>query len=182
MRTIHEGEIATDRPETEATPLLKQLHPVKEESCPTKTTVLLRRFLSSTVVLTSVAQTVSLPLYADVMNDIETGSDPFIAFFLASMWIPIIFWGITLVVVLAGRRCNYKVSVLSVPWFELIMAGLLAAISQVLVAFSSLPNRTPVYIQAIFLQSLMVPFTALARYVLLSKSKYNYTIACYGES
>ena len=167
LRTIPEGQVATD---TESTPLVK-LEAVKEESCPSQTIIILRRFLSTMVVLTSVAQTVTLPLYVDVMNDLETGSDPFIAFFLASMWIPIIFWGIIIIMKLAGYGCDYQIAITSVPWFELVFAGLLAAISQVLVAFSSLPDRTPVYMQAIFLQSLMIPFTALARYTMLSKSK-----------
>ena len=142
-----------------------------EEPCLTRTAKVLRRCLATGVVVTSILQTISFPLYTEIMNDTETGSDPFIASFLAYMWLPVIFWSIILIFKACGSYSTYNMNIFDVPWFDLIMAGLLAGISQVLLALASLPHRTPVYMQAIFQQSLMIPFTALARYVILCKGK-----------
>jgi len=147
------------------------LNAVIEEQEQSTWSKILNPLLSTLVVITSVAQTISLPLYAGSMNKDDTGSDPFIAFFLASMWFPIIFWCILLIQLIVTCSKPAQLCLLKVAWLEIFLAGLLAGLSQILIALSSAPDRTPPYLQSVFQQSLMVPFTAFARYIVLSKCK-----------
>ncbi len=55
------------------------------------------------------------------------------------------------------------------------MAGVLAGLNGILVAFTVLSERTPTYLQAI-LHQLLIPFTAFARYVVLGAGKFYYAM------
>ena len=143
-----------------------------QDCCDAKTCHhILVSFLALMTVLSMVAQIVSIPLYIDSMSDRDSGSDAFIASFIAAMWQPVIFFVVIFFFIYIQNPRNGSVFLPNVPWSNVAVAGILGGLSTMLVAFTSLPNRTLPEIQAI-LQQLSVPCTVFTRFVVLRKGKF----------
>ena len=149
---------------SEKSPLLaKQKRPSTDEKLRKAITAL----LSILAVVSSAMQTISIPMYVHSMTASRAGSDPYIASFLAAMWPPAIFFVLTIGINSAPGRTELTCGP-PAPLSHLFLAGLLAGLNTVLVAATSLPERTPTYLQSILSHSL-IPFSAICRAIILRK-------------
>ena len=137
----------------------------EERTCHT----ILVSFLAIMTVLCMVTQVVSLPLYTASMSDPDTG-DPFIASFIATMWGPLIFFSLIFFFAYIQNPKNCVVFRPCAPWPNIIAAGILGGLAAILIAFTSLPNRTHPGLQAI-LQQISIPCTVFTRFLILRKGK-----------
>ncbi len=129
---------------------------------------LLKLALSILTVVFMVGFVVMTPLYTSALSNKTAGSDAYIAIFLAAMWFPLVFFlQITIVKVFIDRSMEVLPRA---PWKNIILVGSLVACNGILMGFSSLPSRTPPHLQAL-LQTMLVPCTVIARYIILRKGR-----------
>ncbi|CAH1775739.1 unnamed protein product, partial [Owenia fusiformis] len=120
--------------------------------------------LSVTTILAFVCMQVSLPMYTKAMNDQR--SDPYNAMLFSAFWFPWVFFlQLAFIKLFIDRDLSLKPKT---SWSGMFITGALTALNGLLIAYASLPSRTPPYLQAIFTTTL-IPFTILARLIILRK-------------
>ncbi|KAK7486166.1 hypothetical protein BaRGS_00022632 [Batillaria attramentaria] len=125
--------------------------------------------LSALTVLSFVAVRIALPLYAGSAN--KAGGDDFTVLLYASMWHPVV---MTTVTVVTKTFCDRSIALLpAVAWKVLILIGFLSTLNGTCFAFAA--DRTPPHIQALLLAA-RIPFTVVARMILLRKGKVFYVL------
>ena len=119
-------------------------------------------------VLTNVCMNVSLPIYAGTMQ--EVGGDVFVLLLITCFFILILF----VLMTLAVRYTIDPTATLrpTSPHKVLFAMGLFTALNGIFVVFASPPDRTPPYLQGI-LQSMVIPYTILFRFLILRKGNNN---------
>lgn len=116
-------------------------------------------------VISNVIMNVSLPVYAGTMESV--GSDIFVLLFITCCTISVIFTLLTLFVKYSKIDSSATLRPTS-SYKILFLMGLFTAMNGILVVYASPPNRTPPYLQGI-LQSSVIPFTVLLRFVILRR-------------
>lgn len=116
-------------------------------------------------VISNVIMNVSLPVYAGTMETV--GSDIFVLLFITCCTITVIFTLLTLFVKYSKIDSSATLRPTS-SYKILFLMGLFTALNGILVVYASPPDRTPPYLQGI-LQSSVIPFTVLLRFVILRR-------------
>jgi hypothetical protein len=109
---------------------------------------------------------VTLPLVAGGFSDSAAQSDSYVGLFVIIMWFPVVYLvQLVFVKLFIDRSTPLKPSI---PWSYMVISGSFLGIGIALTSFAAPPSRTPPYLQAI-LQTLTVPFTVIARLVVVRK-------------
>ena len=98
------------------------------------------------------------------------GSDPYVGAMLAATWFPLMLFLMLIIIKLFLHKTISIVPTIGLK--KLLIISGLWSVSYLLIMYSSPPSRLPVHLQPIVI-SLVVPISALARYIIIKKGKYN---------
>ncbi len=131
--------------------------------------ILINIALSILSIVSNAAVDVTLPIYMGFL--VQSGSSPFYGAACVMFWICFIFNALNIIFFIRSKWKNEDATLLPlVTWKSVIITGFLVASMAILLCFTSLPTRTPPYLQSI-LVSTITPFTVLFRYLILRKSE-----------
>ncbi|XP_069138521.1 crt homolog 2-like [Argopecten irradians] len=116
-------------------------------------------------VVTNVMMNVSLPVYADTMD--QVGGGIFVLLMNTSITVSILFALLTILVRKTKLDPNASLKPKS-SWKVLVAMGLFTTLNGILVVNASPSDRTPPYLQGI-LASTVIPYTVLCRLIILRK-------------
>ncbi|XP_070549294.1 crt homolog 3-like [Ptychodera flava] len=116
---------------------------------------------------------VTLPLYS---QSLENKSDPYYLLFSSSLIFPFFFFALLLITKAFDRTVSLR---LRAPLKYVLAAGCLNALNGLMVVYASDPSRTSPTLQAI-LSTSIIPFTVIARYVIIRQGVGWKRLACTG--
>ncbi|XP_067658087.1 crt homolog 3-like [Haliotis asinina] len=133
-------------------------------------------FIAVINVVANVLMNVSLPVFAGTMDHV--GGDTFVVLLVSSLWFPVIFAVMTLVM-----KYQTGISLSSFKptanWKILLTVGFATTMNGVLIVFASPPSRTPPYLQGI-LATTVIPYTVVGRFFILRKGISLRRLVCTG--